>query len=164
MAYGNFHENLRKIFLTHFVIHYLTNQDKNKDEDEKFGKMSSIFEFSISKFSWKSEKKIKWKNYLTISLFNFDYLPDEDGKKIDAKNDDRDGKVWKNEFDFSIFHIKIWLHDNFHENLRTKNLTHSLRHFWLIETKMKMKMKKCAKMCSTFKFSLSKLGFVAILM
>ena len=69
---------------------------------KKFGKMSSIFEFSsisklvVWKFSWKSEKKIKWKSSLTISLFNFDYLPDEKGKKVDAKNEDEDEKIWKN--------------------------------------------------------------------
>ena len=32
---GNFHENLRKNFLTHFVSHFLTNQGKFEDEDEK---------------------------------------------------------------------------------------------------------------------------------
>ena len=69
---------------------------------KKFGKMSSIFEFSsisklvVWKFSWKSEKKIKRKSSLTISLFNFDYLPDEKGKKVDAKNEDEDEKIWKN--------------------------------------------------------------------
>ena len=47
--YGNFHENLRKSFLTHFVSYVLINQDKNEDKDEKIEKMSSIFEFSISK-------------------------------------------------------------------------------------------------------------------
>ena len=43
-------------------------------------------------------KKVKWKSSLTISLFSFDYLPDEDGKK--AKNEDDDEKIWKNEFEF----------------------------------------------------------------
>ena len=32
---GNFHENLRKNFLTHFGSHFLTNQGKIEDEDEK---------------------------------------------------------------------------------------------------------------------------------
>ena len=35
---------------------------------------------------------MKSKSSLTISLFNFDYLPDEDGKKIDAKIKDEDEK------------------------------------------------------------------------
>ena len=58
---------------------------------KKFGKISSILEFSISKwkFSWKSEV---WKSSLTISLFNFNYLPNEGVKKVDAKNEDEDEK------------------------------------------------------------------------
>ena len=35
---------------------------------------------------------MKWKSSLTISLFNFEYLPNEDGKKVDAKNEDEDEK------------------------------------------------------------------------
>ena len=31
---------------------FLTNQSKNKNEDEKFGKMNSIFELSISKLGY----------------------------------------------------------------------------------------------------------------
>ena len=80
---------------------------------KKFEKISSIFEFSISKLGhtdifmkiWKKKKKMKWKSSLTISLFNFDYLPDEDGKKVDAKNENEHEKIWKNEFDF-------WIHQN----------------------------------------------------
>ena len=34
-AYGNFHKNLRKNILTLFVSHFLTNQAKIEDEDEK---------------------------------------------------------------------------------------------------------------------------------
>ena len=37
---------------------------------------------------------MKRKSSLTISLFNLDYLPDDNGKKVDAKNED------ENEFDF----------------------------------------------------------------
>ena len=43
---------------------------------------------------------MKWKSSLTISLFNFDYLLDKNGKKVDAKNENEDEKIWKNEFDF----------------------------------------------------------------
>ena len=94
-------------------------------------------------------KKMKWKSSLTISLFNFDYLPDEDGKKVDAKIEDEDKKIWKNEFDFEfgfwIFHIKIKLNGNFQENLGTKNLDPFLRTFLINrgkKAKMKMMMKK----------------------
>ena len=43
---------------------------------------------------------MKWKSFLTISLFNFNYLPDEDGKKVGAKNEDGDEKIWKMNFIF----------------------------------------------------------------
>ena len=43
---------------------------------------------------------MKWTSSLTISLFNFDYLPDEDEKKSWCQNEDEDEKIWKNEFDF----------------------------------------------------------------
>ena len=83
--------------------------------------------------------------YLIIWLFNFHYLPDEDDKKVDAKNEDEDEKTWKNEFDFWILHIKVKFYANFHENLRKKFLTNFVGHFWLIEAKMKMKIKKIEK-------------------
>ena len=37
-----------------------------------------------------------------------------------------------------------------------------LRHFWLIEAKMKVKMKKYWRIIPTFEFSISKLGFMKI--
>ena len=51
--------------------------------------MSSIFEFYISKlgymkFSWKSDRK------MSLNVTKFDYLPDEDGKKVDAENENND--------------------------------------------------------------------------
>ena len=57
---------------------------------------------SLPSFDW-----WRLKSSLTIWLFNFDYLPDEDGKKVDAKNEAEDKKFWKNEFDFWILHIKL---------------------------------------------------------
>ena len=68
---------------------------------KKLGKISSIFEFSISKLGYmdifmKIWEKMKWKSSLTISLFNFDYLSDEDGKKVDVKNEDECEKICKN--------------------------------------------------------------------
>ena len=59
---------------------------------KKIGKMSSIFEFPISKLGY-------MEIFITISLSNFDYFPHEDGKKIDAKNEDEDEKFWTNKFD-----------------------------------------------------------------
>ena len=72
---------------------------------KKFGKMNSIFEFSVSElgyveFSWKYEKNIfgsSFKPFLTNR----------------AKNENEDEKIWENEFDLRIFHIN----DNFGVNL-----------------------------------------------
>ena len=63
-------------YLTHFVVHYLTNRDKIKIKVKKFGKMSLIFEFSISKLGYmeifmKIWEKNKIKNlfhYLTLTI------------------------------------------------------------------------------------------------
>ena len=67
-----------------------------------------------------------------------------------GKNEDEDEKIWKNEFDFWILHIKIRLYGNFDVNLRTSNFDPILGHFRLIEAKMKMKIKKYGKMNSIF--------------
>ena len=107
---------------------------------------------------------MKWRSSFAILLFNFDYLPDEDGKKVDAKSEDEDEKIWKSDFDFWTFYNKIRLYDNFLENMRRKNLTHFLRHFWLIKAKMKMRMKKFRRMNLIFEFSISKLGYMTIFM
>ena len=109
---------------------------------KKFGKVSSIFQFSISKldyteFFMKILEKFFW---LIFKLFLI----------YPGKNEDEHEKVWENEFNFLIIHIKIRLHGNFHENLLKKNLTHFLGHFWLIEAKMKMKMKTFGKMSLIF--------------
>ena len=110
----------------------MTNQGKNEDEGEKnweneFGlwilhikiRLKGNFPENLRK-NW-NEKKL-----LTISLFNFHYLSDKDGKKVDAKNEDEAEKNWKNEFDFWICAYQNWIIWQF------------LRHFWLIEAKMKM--------------------------
>ena len=73
-------------------------------------------------------------------------------------------KIWKNEFNFWILHIKIRLYRTFRENLWKKLLTWFLGHFRQIKTKMKMKMKKCEKLISIFEFSISKSGYVAVFM
>ena len=52
MIYGNFNENLRKTFLTHFVSHFSLIDAKTKMKMKKIGKTSSIFEFSISKLGY----------------------------------------------------------------------------------------------------------------
>ena len=88
---------------------------------------------------------MKWRSSLTISIFNFNYLPNEDGKKVDAKNKNEYEEIWKNEFDFWILHIKISLYANFNVNLWTENFDPFLGHFSLIEAKMKMNMKNMEK-------------------
>ena len=79
-----------------------------------------------------------------------------------GKNEKEDKKIWKNEFYFLTLHIKIRLYRNFHENLRKRILAHFLSHFWLIQSKMKMMMKKLGKMNLIFELSISKLGYMEI--
>lgn len=50
--YRNFHENLRKIKFDPFLKTFMTNRGKSENEDEKYGKMSPLFELSISKVSY----------------------------------------------------------------------------------------------------------------
>ena len=78
----------------------MTNQGKNGDGDEK--NWENEFDLwilhikirSCGNFLENLRKKMKWKkSYLTISLFNFDCLPNEDLKKVDTKNKDQDGKI-----------------------------------------------------------------------
>ena len=47
---------------------------------------------------------MKWKSSWTISLSSFWLFPDEDGKKLDAKYEDGDGKIGRMNliFKFSI--------------------------------------------------------------
>ena len=91
--------------------------------------MDSILELFLLKLGYKKiymkiwEKKWNEEQIsLTVSLFNFDYLPDENGKNIDAIKKDGDKKIWKNEFDLLIFPFKVRSYDRIHENLRRKNL------------------------------------------
>ena len=87
--------NLQDIALVEITPEDFTKNEKFRGKTEevmkKFGKMSSIFEFSISKLG-------------CIEFF----------MKICGEK---------------IFHTKIRLHDNFHENLRKKILTHFLKIF-----------------------------------
>ena len=58
----------------------LTNRDKNEDEDEKFGKMSPIFELSISKLGYvcdfdNNPRNNSWpilNTFLTLFKYFFD--------------------------------------------------------------------------------------------
>ena len=42
------------------------------------------------------------KKFFNSSLFNFDYLPGEDGKKVDTKNENEDEKIRKNDLIFEF--------------------------------------------------------------
>ena len=95
-----------------------------------------------------AKKFLKLSDYLTICLTKMGKTWCQKWRWI--------WKIWKNEFDFWIVHIKIRLYVSFHENLRI--------HFWLIEEKMKMKMKACGKMSPIFEFFISKLGCKEIFM
>ena len=81
-----------------------------------------------------------------------------------GKNEGEDDNIWENEFDFWIIHIKIKLYGNFHESQLKNVFTHILGHFWLIEAKMKMKVKKYGEIFSIFEFSILKWGYVVIFM
>ena len=105
----------------------------------------------MKEFSWKCVKNI-FDPFFKTFLTNW------------GKNEDEDEKNWKNEFDFWVFHIRIRLYRNFHENLSKNFLNHFLSHFWLIVAKMKMKIKKFGKMSAIFELSISKLGYMAIFM
>ena len=123
---------------------------------KKFGKMSFIYEFSISKLN-NMEIFIKiWKNFFEsfFKLFLTNW----------GKNEDEGEKIWENKFDFWILHIKIRLYGNFDVNLLTRSFDPFLGHFSLIEAKIKVKMKEYGKMSSIFELSISKLGYMAILM
>ena len=138
-------------------------QCKNEDEMKKFRKMSSVFEFCLSKLSYMEIFMKIWKKmYFTIWLFDLDYLSDEDGEKVDAKNEGENERKWKNKFDLWISHFKIRLYGIFFENLRKKFLTHVLNIFWLIEAKLKIEIKKIWKISSVYEFSILKLGYMAI--
>ena len=90
-----FHENLRKIFLTHFQA--ISNQSRQKWRWKKFEKMSSIFEFSISKFSRKSVEK-------NFHLFFRTFLTNRSKMKMNMK---KFGKM-----------SSIFEHGTSHKNLR----------------------------------------------
>ena len=84
------------------------------------------FELSASKLGYIEIFMKIWGN--KFDLFFKPFLTNR------GKNKDEDEKIWKNEFDFWILHVKIGLYGNFHENPRKKYLPF-LRHFWLIEAK-----------------------------
>ena len=78
--------------LTYFVGHFWLIKAKMKMKMKKCGKMSPIFEFSISKkvmwqFSWESYGKF-------FDLLLKTFLTNQ------GKNEDEEEKNWKNEFDF----------------------------------------------------------------
>ena len=129
---------------------------KMKMKVKRFGKINSIFEFSISKLGCKAG----FMKICTKKIYPFcrTFLTNRN------KNDNEDEKIWGNKSTFLILYIKIRLCGNFYQNPRKNFLTHLLRPFWLIEAKMKIKKKKIRKIKSIFEFSISKLGYVAIFM
>ena len=80
---------------------------------KKFGKMTSIFEFSISKLGYVAIfMKILGKNFSGIYFKTF--------MTNWGKNEDENEKTWENKSDFWILYIRIKLNGNFHENLWEK--------------------------------------------
>ena len=112
MLCGNFHENPRKKFSIHFSKHFWLIEAKTKMKIEKLGKTISIFEFSLSKFGYvsifmKIVGKIFWPIFKT-------FLANR------GKNKNKNKKIWKNEFEYWILHIKIRLDVTFRKNLKKK--------------------------------------------
>ena len=148
--YGNFDVNLETKKFYSFLGHFWLVEAKMKMEMKKYGKTSLIFKFFISKLGYMGLFiKIWEKNFWPVFKTFFTNW---------GKNQDEDEKIWKNEYDFWIIYIKSRLCGSFYENMRKDFLTHFLSHFWLIEAKMKMKMKKSGKMSSIIELSISKLG------
>ena len=77
----------------------MTNQGKNENEDGKSSENEFdlwIFHIKIRLYGYFHEnlrRKMTWKCSLTVSPFNSDYLPEKDGKKFDAKNEDDNEKI-----------------------------------------------------------------------
>ena len=84
--------------------------------------MSLIYEFSISNYIGYTEifMKIWEKNF---DSFFKTFLTNR------GKNEDEDEKIWENDLNFWILHIKIRLNGNFGVNLWTKNFEPFLEHF-----------------------------------
>ena len=143
--------------LTHFLKHLSPIKTKMKMKMKNFGKMSLIYEFSISNYVGYTEIFMRiWEKNLDSFLKTF--LTNR------GKNEDEDEKIWENDLNFSILHIKIRLYSNFDVNLWTKNFGPYLEHFfWLIEAKAKMKIKKIGKLSSNFEFWISKYWEISFL-
>ena len=126
---------------------------KMKMRMKRLGRMNLIFEFSIfsiCQFSWKSGGKIDpfFKTFLTNR----------------GKNEIINEKIWENEFDLWILHIKVRLYSNFYENLWKKNFDQFFRTLLTNPGKNEIEDEKYEKMNSIFEFSISKLGYVAVFM
>ena len=68
-SWENFFDPSFKGFFTLLKYIFLTNWGKNEDKDEKFGKISPIFEFSISKLGY-MELFIKiWEKSFILEIF-----------------------------------------------------------------------------------------------
>ena len=102
--YDNFHENQWEKCFRPYCRTFWLIEAKMKMKMTKYGKLSPIFEFSLSKkvmwqFSWKSEKKF-----------------------FDSSRQKQKWR-WKNlekRVRFLNLHIKIRLYRSFHQNLRKK--------------------------------------------
>ena len=106
---------------------------KMKMRMKKLGRMNLIFEFSILKLGYMAIfMKICGKK---IDLFFKTLLTNR------GKNENVNEEIWKNKFDlWKLGYMAIFM-----KICGKKNLTHILGHFWLIEAKMKMKIKNMGK-------------------
>ena len=79
-----------------------------------------------------------------------------------GKNEIVNEKIWENEFDLWILHIKVRLYGNFHENLWKKNFDQFFRTLLTNRGKNEIEDEKYEKMNLIFEFSISKLGYVDV--
>ena len=110
---------------------FLTNQDGNEDEDDETPKNeydSPLYSQIIEEFSWKTVWKITLLPFYSF-LSNW------------GKSEDEGEKILEKEYGFSTRHPKISLYSNSYEILGKS----FFEWFWIIQAKMKMKMKKFEK-------------------
>ena len=141
---------------------------------KKFGKMSSIFEYSILKLGhmeifmnmWEKNEIKKFFNFFafTLSSLTFAICLIKMGKNFMPKRKMRMKKFARVNLIFEFSISKLGYINIFMKIWERKMLTHFLGHFWPIEVKMKLQIKKIEKMSLIFEFSKSKLGDMAIFM
>ena len=154
--------------MTHFVSLYLTNRGKNKDEEDKkiwkdeFNlwilrikiRLYGNFHENLRK-KWNG-KVLQLVHYLTLTICLIKM-----GKKLIQKW----RWQWKSLEEWTWFlRSKLGYTEIFMKIYEKKVLTNFLGHFWLVEAKIKIKIRTFGKMSLIFEFSILKLGYMKVFM